>query len=172
MHMAEENKHEDIAEKPPRDWKKILALLFVVVNIVGIGGAAFIVYTNTIGYVADPLSEKVQAEKYVERIKYFEDKPIVYTMDPFVINLNGQPARTIQLELSLEMLSEVGYEEVITKTSEARDQIVKILNDKSYPELESIQGKLILKDQITVALNQYLRSGVVKGVYFTNFIVQ
>jgi flagellar FliL protein len=170
--MAEEKKQDDAAEKPPRDWKKLLALLFVVVNIVGVGGGAFIVYSSTIGHVADPLSDKIEAEKYVERVKYFEDKPIVYTMDPFVINLNGKPSRTIQLELSLEMLSEVGYEEVITKTTEARDQIVKILNDKTYPELESIQGKLILKDQITVALNQYLRSGVVKGVYFTNFIVQ
>lgn len=170
--MAEEKKEETANEKPPRDFKKILALLFVVVNIAAVGGAGFVVYKSTIGYVADPLSEKIEKEKFVERVKYFNEKPIVYTMDPFVINLSGEPSKTIQLELSLEMLSEVGYEEVITKTTEARDQIVKILNEKNYTELESIQGKLILKDQITVALNQYLRTGVVKGVYFTNFIVQ
>ncbi|MCB0348457.1 MAG: flagellar basal body-associated FliL family protein [Bdellovibrionales bacterium] len=171
--MAEENVNSDeIAEKPPRDWKKLLVLLFVVVNVGGVGAGAFVVYKNSIGYVADPLQERIEKEKYVERIRYFEDKPIVYTMDPFVINLTGKPSKTIQLELSLEMLSEVGYEEVISKTTETRDKIVRILNEKSYKDLESIQGKLILKDQITVALNQYLNSGVVKGIYFTNFIVQ
>ncbi len=171
--MAEEQvKTDDLTEKPPRNWKKLLVLLFVVVNVGGAGAAGFVIYKNSIGYVADPLAEKIEKEKYVERIRYFEDKPIVYTMDPFVINLTGKPSKTIQLELSLEMLSEIGYEEVISKTTETRDKIVRILNEKSYQELESIQGKLILKDQITVALNQYLRSGVIKGIYFTNFIVQ
>lgn len=170
--MAEKDTDLEESAKPPRDLKKILMLLFVVINVLGVGGAAFVVYKSTIGYVADPIGEKIAREKYIERVKYFEEKPIVYTMDPFVVNLNGQPAKTIQLELSLEMLNEVGYEEVITKTTEARDKIVQILNGKAYPELETIQGKLILKNQITVALNQYLRAGVVKGVYFTNFIVQ
>ncbi len=171
--MAEDkSKPAEASAKPPKDWKKLLGLVFVVINISGVGGAAFVVFKNTIGYVRDPIADAVEKEKYVERVKYFEDRPIVYTLDPFVINLNGVPSKTIQLELSLEMLSEVGYEEVITKTTETRDKIVRILNEKSYPELESIQGKLLLKDQITVALNQYLKSGVVKGVYFTNFIVQ
>jgi flagellar protein FliL len=163
---------EELPDKPPKNWGKILALLFVILNLVGGGGAAFVIYKSTIGYVADPIGEQITREKYVERINYFDEKPIIYTMDPFVINLNGQPAKTIQLELSLEMLSEVGYEEVITRTTETRDKIVKILNEKSYPDLETIQGKLILKDQIIVAINQYLSSGVVKGVYFTNFVVQ
>jgi flagellar FliL protein len=54
----------------------------------------------------------------------------------------------------------------------ARDQIVKILNSKKYIDIETIQGKLFLKDQIQTAMNKMLQKGSVKDVYFSEFVVQ
>ncbi|MNU01437.1 flagellar basal body-associated protein FliL [compost metagenome] len=56
--------------------------------------------------------------------------------------------------------------------AKARDQIVRILNDKNFSDLESIQGKLFLKDKIASEVNQLLRKGVVKDVFFSDFVVQ
>lgn len=174
--MAEENEKEEekkeAAPKPKKDIKKILGLVFVLINIIGGGGAVYLTYASTIGYQADPITDEIEKIKYAKEIRFLEGKPIVYSMDPFVVNLVGKNRKSIQIEMSLEMVSEEGYEEVITKTTEARDKIVKILNEKKFVELESIQGKLLLKDQIIASLNRYLTKGVVKGVYFTNLVVQ
>lgn len=172
--MASEAKTEGQPEvvKKPIDMGKLLGFLFIAVNLVIVGGGTFVVYQNTLGYHPHEITEEIERLQLAEEQKYFAENPIVFTMDPFVVNLSGNPQKTIQLEISLEMLSEQGYEEVITKSTEARDMIVKILNGKSQTDLETIQGKLFLKDQITVAINKYLSAGVVKDIYFTNIIVQ
>tara|TARA_B100001248_G_scaffold241870_2_gene208938 strand:+ start:7079 stop:7639 length:561 start_codon:yes stop_codon:yes gene_type:complete len=170
----EENQEQEKAETPKKkkDWKKILTMAFVAINVLGGGAAVFTVYSNTIGYVADPIGEEIKRLKFAEKMKFFEEKPIIYSMDPFVINLAGKARKSMQIEMSLEMVDENGYEEVITKTTEARDRIAKILNEKSFTDLESIQGKLLLKDEIIGTLNRFLDQGVVKGIYFTNLVVQ
>ena len=74
--------------------------------------------------------------------------------------------------IQLEMLSEEGYEEAVNLSPVARDQIVKILNSKKYEDIETIQGKLFLKDQIATSMNGILHKGSVKDVYFNEFVVQ
>ncbi len=54
----------------------------------------------------------------------------------------------------------------------ARDKIVRVLNDKNFNDLESIQGKLFLKDTIAMEVNSILKEGVVKDVFFSDFVVQ
>jgi flagellar FliL protein len=99
-------------------------------------------------------------------------------MDKFTVNLAGDPLRdpkrTIQLEVNLEMLNKEGFEEVINndKRARARDRVIQLLGSKSFAELDNIQGKLFLKDQIASELNKILDKGVVKDVYFTSFVVQ
>ncbi len=53
-----------------------------------------------------------------------------------------------------------------------RDRIVAILNEKSFSNLEGIQGKLFLKEKIATEINTILEHGVVKDVYFSEFVVQ
>jgi flagellar FliL protein len=95
-------------------------------------------------------------------------------MEKFTVNLNGEPKRTIRLEVNLNMLGKQDFEEVMDFDNRARvrDRIVQLLNDKSFSELESIQGKLFLKDKIAMEVNTILNKGVVKDVFFTDFVVQ
>lgn len=100
--------------------------------------------------------------------------PFLEKLDKFTVNLAGEPRRTIRLEVNLEMLNEESFEEVmdISRVPKIRDRIVAILNEKSFSDLESIQGKLFLKDRITNEVNSILDKGVVKDVYFSDFVVQ
>lgn len=95
-------------------------------------------------------------------------------MDKFTVNLGGEPKRTIRLEVNLQMLGKDGFEEIMEpgNRAKARDRIVKLLNDNSFANLESIQGKLFLKDKIAFEVNSILTSGVVKDVFFSDFVVQ
>ena len=95
-------------------------------------------------------------------------------MDKFTVNLEGELRRTIRLEVNLQMLGKEGFEEVMEpeNRAKARDRILKILNEKGFAELDTIQGKLFLKDRIAEEVNQILKKGIVKEVYFSDFVVQ
>ena len=96
----------------------------------------------------------------------------MYTMPVFTVNLTGNPSRLIRIEMTFEMLDKDGFEEIVRNSPRARDEIVRYLNSKSFDDLETIQGKLALKDGIAVALNQSMKTGVVKDIYFNEFLVQ
>lgn len=168
--MADEEKEEQAEEK--KDRSGLFKLLFLVLNLAVVGGGAALTYFNTIGYQEPYISETTEEAKLEEMRAYMEQNPIIYTMEPFTVNLRGRPKRSIRMEMSVEMLSEQGFEELIRVGGKARDEIVHILNGKKFEELESIQGKLFLKDQIARRINSYLKSGVVKDIYFSDFVVQ
>lgn len=153
----------------------ILKIAFAVVNLGITGAGAYLVYSSTIGWTSPSITEqdlRTEEEKLAEAGRSLE--PYIYTMDKFTVNLGGEPQRTIRIEVSLEMLGQDGFEEVINteNRAKARDRIVSVLNDKNFTELETIQGKLFLKDRIAMEVNGLLQQGVVKDVYFSEFIVQ
>lgn len=169
--MAEEEKTE---EKPGRSISMglIIALVGCLVNLGGLGYGAFLVYSSTIGYSYKKLTEDEAQRELAAAREAQEFQPIIFTMEPITANLSGQPKRMVRLQINLEMLSEKGFEDVATLASGAKDEVLKLLNKKHMSDLETIQGKLFLKDQIALTINGYLQKGVVKNVYFTDFVIQ
>ena len=166
------------AEAKPAAAKKnlgpILQIAFAVLNLSVMGVGAYLVYASTIGWQSPSISDE-QAEREIASVASETDAgPLVYTMDKFTVNLGGEPKRTIRLEVNLQMLGKEGFEEVMEpeNRAKARDRIVRLLNEKSFSELETIQGKLFLKDKIAGEVNEILKKGVVKDVFFSDFIVQ
>lgn len=152
--------------------KQIVTIAFIVIDLIVMLGSTYFIYTQTKGRVYHSVTEKEEFKKLEEERVFKEDEPILFTMDPFIINLNGFPKRVIRMTVNLEMLDEDGFEEVITLGSKARDVIVQLINSKNYQDIASIQGKLLLKDEIALNLNQSLKSGVIRDVYFSDFVVQ
>jgi len=158
---------------PPKDSKKLLGFLFAGVNFLIIGFGAYLVFISTLGVE----SKKTSNEDAERELASFEEKlassePVLYKMTPFNTNLDGLPRRLVRLDLSLEMMDEEGFEEVIGITPQARDSIMRILNAKTFGDVETVQGKLQLKNQIISDLNAALKKGVVKNVYFNELVVQ
>lgn len=176
---AEDKKAEGGAEKKKLPMGMILQVVFAIANLGVTGLGAFWVYKSTLGWhspsiTETQLSEQRQVELEDSETEGAEAGPLIYTMDKFTVNLAGEPKRSIRIEVNLEMLGKDGFEEVINpdNRAKARDRIVRVLNDKTFAELESIQGKLFLKDRIATELNGILDKGVVKDVYFSDFVVQ
>ncbi len=160
--------------KKPADKGLILQISFAVLNLGVMGVGTYLVYASTIGWQSPKITEE-QASREMASVNEAEDNtPMIYTMDSFTVNLGGEPKRTIRLEVNLQMLGKDGFEEVMEPENRAktRDRIVRLLNEKSYSELDSIQGKLFLKDKIAGEVNQILKRGVVKDVFFSDFVVQ
>jgi flagellar FliL protein len=154
----------------------ILQIGFAVVNLSVLGGGAALVYMSTLGLHAPKITEETIRRELASLKPQTEEAstPFIYTMEKFVVNLGGDLKRTIRLEVNLEMLSKDGFEEIMNSDSraQARDRIVRMLNDQSFSNLEPIQGKLFLKDHIAKEVNQILKKGIVKDVYFSDFVVQ
>jgi flagellar FliL protein len=169
--MAEEAKTESSA-KPPMNLGKVLGLVFAVLNIGAMGAGAFYIYTQTLGLETPSTSDSQALRELAEFRKTLQREPAVYTMDPLSTNLDGVPRRLVRVQISLEMLDEEGFEEVLNLGAGARDAIMRILNAKVYNDLESVQGKLQLKNQIIAQLNSAMKRGVVRQVYFNDFVIQ
>ena len=152
--------------------KKILISLLVATNLGVLGLGSYWVFISTIGYEYPRVTEQNLREPASLKEK-FGDTPMIYTMDQFNVNLSGAPRRSIRLQVNLDMISPVAFQEVMDfeYRARARDRIVKILNDSTVDELETIQGKLFLKDKIVAEVNQILNKGLVKDVYFTDFVM-
>jgi flagellar FliL protein len=162
------------AQAPKRDLGKLMLPLFAVLNLAVVGGGAFLAFKGTLGYHSPTLREPAALEEMKRERK---DAPVVgegvkYTMPSFTVNLAGQPRRLIRVEMTFEMLDKEGFEEIVRNSPRARDEIMKILNRKTFDDVETIQGKLFLKDQIAVTLNQAMKSAVIKDIYFNEFLVQ
>lgn len=160
------------AKAPRTDIKKILTFAFMGLNLIVLGAGTYLVYMSTLGVEFKKLSNE-QAERDLASFEEsLRGNPVIYAMPPFNTNLNGVPHRMVRMEMSLEMIDEEGYEEIIGIFPKARDSIMHILNGKEFSDIESVQGKLQLKNQIITKINEELAKGVVKNIYFSDFVVQ
>ncbi len=152
--------------------KALFPKILLLLNLVGMGLGGYLAYMGTVGMTPEKYRE-MQARELLYNEEIFKDKPVVYSLEPFTVNLADQDdQRIVQVKVTLEMLDENGFEEVVSMGAQARDTIVTILNGKRFPDLQTIQGKLFLKDEITVALNKQLNQSFIKDVYFSRFVLQ
>ena len=173
FNMADEkDEKQGKAGKGGKNLGGLLLLVFVLLNLGVLGGGAYFVYKNTLGYKKKVTSEEIAQRELASFEERLSEGPVLFTMDPFNTNLNGVPRRLIRVQMSLEMLDAQGFEEVVGLGAQARDRVVQILNHKQFDDIESVQGKLHLKNQIIAQLNSFLDKGVVQNVYFSDFVIQ
>lgn len=160
------------ATKPKRDLRKLFTYAYVFLNLGAMGAGATMVYFGTIGYKPPTISSEELDRELNDFRAQLQVKPMMFAMEPLSTNLDGTPRRLIKVDMSLEMLDAEGFEEIIGLGAQARDRVMRILNGKTYTDLESVQGKLHLKNEIMAQLNGILERGVVRNIYFNEFVVQ
>jgi len=182
--MAEEAEEGD--EEAGGEEKKGLPikLILIVVGVLALAGGGYFAYTNFFQEeVVEETSEEGKEGEEGEEGKEGEgdekaDEPppdvgVMFTMNPFVVNLAGSSGKrflkvTVTLELS-EPEVNAEFEENLQKIT---DSILVLLSSKTFDDVYSVEGKFKLKDEITTRTNRFLVVGHVKDAYFTEFIVQ
>ncbi len=109
-----------------------------------------------------------------------KSKSGILALNAFTVNLNDPFGRRyvevlINLEISnKEYVSKLSGNELIMPR--IRDEIFMIMSAKSYNELKSTSGKVTLKEEIMMRLNELMKEEfdkeLVSRVYFTKFIIQ
>ena len=183
--MAEEEAEEG-GEAAGEEEKKGLPikLILIVVGVLALAGGGYFAYTNF--FQEEAVEESAEGGKEGEEGEEGADGAdgekeeelppdvgVMFTMDPFVVNLAGSKGkRFLKVTTTLELSSPEVNPEFEENLQKITDSILVLLSSKSFEDVYSVQGKFKLKDEITTRVNRFLVVGHVKDAYFTEFIVQ
>lgn len=94
-------------------------------------------------------------------------------IDEFVVNIiSGDVAHYVKASITVELTNVEVQTEVAQRMPQMRDAILLLISNKTYEELQDLQGKKQLKAELTGKINSFLQTGKVTSIYFTNFVVQ
>jgi len=96
----------------------------------------------------------------------------IYPLEPFIVNIyDGQELRYLKVKVELDMAG--AYKgELDARLAPIRDAVLVLLSAKTLQDIQDVQGKNQLKDEILVAINKIIPPGKIARVYFTDFVVQ
>jgi flagellar FliL protein len=97
----------------------------------------------------------------------------IYPLEPFIVNIyDGQELRYLKVKVELEMVTPAVKTEIDGRLASIRDAILILLSAKTLQDIQDVQGKNSLKDEILGAINKNIPPGKIAKVYFTDFVVQ
>jgi flagellar FliL protein len=184
--MAEEETNETQEEPTEKKSSNMLMIIIIVVLVLVILVGAIVAILLISGDDKEAAATQPQAKEKtikkksrrtttsdMEDSRQLSDIGILYPLDPFTVNLKSDAGRrylkcTISLELEGENLSL----ELDAKSAVLRDRIIRILTSKTLEEISSKKGKQKVSNQIMDTLNAMISDGEIKGIYFTEFVIQ
>ena len=105
--------------------------------------------------------------------RQLSDIGILYPLDTFTVNLKSNAGRRyLKVTMSLELEGEELSLELDAKSPVLRDKVIRILTSKNLEEISSKNGKQKVSQQIMDTLNAMIRDGQIRGIYFTEFVIQ
>ncbi len=91
----------------------------------------------------------------------------------FTVTLaDSKGAHFAKVDLAIEVEDDFVKDEINRLKPKIRDFIIVALSSKTYEQIESVEGRDFLREEIRNKINGYLTKGQIKNVFFTQFIVQ
>jgi len=100
---------------------------------------------------------------------------IICPLNTFVVNLldkKGLGKRYLKVTIQLEVEKEENKLLIENHTPQLRDTILLLLSSQTLDEINTMEGKLELKQALLSRMKQILGDGIVNRIYFTEFVVQ
>jgi flagellar FliL protein len=169
--MADE-KLENVEEQGSGKKKLIIIIAAALVLLLGIGAAVFFLVLKK-----PPPKEEQEEEQQVEMIAPAAEEqadigPMI-KIDEFIVNIiSEEENHYIKTSMVLELSGEEVTEEVNKRMPQIRDAILLLIGNKTIEELQDLQGKKQLKAELKAKINSFIKTGRVKAIYFTDFVVQ
>ncbi len=185
--MAEkEEQTEESAPKEKKSSNMLMIIIIVVLILIIIIGAVVAVLlmgsdeeavTNNAPQAQEKRidSQKTQRSASSNSMsnRKLSDIGVLYPLDTFTVNLKSDAGRRyLKATMSLELDSPELSHELDSKAPVLRDRIIRILSSKTLEEISSKKGKQKVSEQIMDTLNSMITDGQIKGIYFTEFVIQ
>jgi len=174
--MAKDNKDIEGEEEGGGSKKKLIIIIAaVVVLLLGGGAAAFFLMGGEEEAAEGEATEEVVEE---EAATVEEGEPLYVDMKPqFVVNLPpGGPAKMLQVGVTV-YTRHAEVSDWLTKNDPMlRHHMIELLEEQEASVLLTVEGKKALQAAIQEFLGKKLEEmkqpGAIKGVFFTEFVLQ
>ena len=183
--MAEEESTEE--EQQPKEKKSNMLMIIIIVVLILIILIGAVVGILLMGddeeaetSVAPQAKEKTVSKSRsssssttYDDSRQLSDIGILYPLDTFTVNLKSDAGRRyLKVTMSLELEGEELSLELDAKSPVLRDRIIRILTSKTLEEISSKKGKQKVSTQVMDTLNAMISDGTIRGIYFTEFVIQ
>ena len=181
--MAEEESTEEEQPKEKKSNMLMIIIIVVLIVIILIGATVGILLMG--GDEEEVSSAPQTQERTVSKSKrsssssayddsrQLSDIGILYPLDTFTVNLKSDAGRRyLKVTMSLELEGEELSLELDAKSPVIRDRVIRILTSKTLEEISSKKGKQKVSTQVMDTLNAMISDGTIRGIYFTEFVIQ
>lgn len=175
-------------EPTPKKSRKTLFIALAGVAVVGVGvGGAWAAGLLPGGSHAEAEAAEVEhgaaedgsphvpaegAAAVAEGIEGAAGTSVITNLGSFTVNLRGSGGgRVLRLEVQVD--TDAAVAELITqRTPQLRDSVILAVSDYTWSELEGVDGKTRLRDELLLRLNGVVAPRAIERLYFTQFVVQ
>lgn len=180
MADEEEIKDEDIKPVASQDPEAVsrspLILILLAVNLVFLGGLAFMQYKffekmSKEEKVKDIVASEMESSAVKVSKALKKDDGVLVPLETFTANLaQGDGARRfVRLDAVLKFDKKHSEKEFEARKPQIRDTIISILNAKRPIDLLEKEGKEFLKEEIKASINNFMIDGNVIDIYYVGF---
>ncbi len=181
----EETKEEESAPKEKKSSNLLMIIIIVILILIIVIGAVVAILLmsedeeDTTQNTPPQTKEKQISNKprgssaVLDDTRPLSEIGVLYPLDTFTVNLKSDSGRRyLKVTMSLELEGEELSLELDAKSPVLRDRIIRILSSKTLEEISSKKGKQKVSQQIMDTLNSMITDGQIKGIYFTEFVIQ
>ncbi len=94
-------------------------------------------------------------------------------MDPFVLNLSDRDQnRYLKVSIKLQLDRPEIETDFEDKLPAIRDALLVLLTSKEARGLRTVEGKMLVREEIGGRINSIMKRGKVRQIFFTDFIIQ
>lgn len=157
-------------EKESKGKKKLPVMLIIIVALVLVIAAG-----GVVGWMMLSGGEEPAEQPAAEQEKKVPETALgqIFDLETFVVNLNDPGGkRYLKTKIDLEYTSMELAEELKQRLPQLRDVILLLLSNKSLDEIQGVEGKIALRGELILRINQILKNGKIRNLYFTQFVIQ
>ncbi len=172
--MEKEANEKTTEASTPTPAKATFPIKWIVVGLLAlilVGGGTFFAlrYLSASNSSSSQENTAAKAEKSEKEAKV----GVMYSMEPFIVNLLDKGGkRYLKVKMELEVPGEKVAEELTRRKAQLRDTVLLLLTSKKFEDVNRLDGKFQLRNELIFRINQVLRTGKVQALYFTEFVVQ
>jgi flagellar protein FliL len=158
----------DTKEKSPPG-RPVVKLVIALILVLLAGGGGF-VWTVLQTGPADGEAGKGSVIKQTP-----DTAPVTYTLNTYIVNLmgsSGMSNRYLKVGVLLGLKDPLQAPYLDEYKPLLNDAALMLLSSKTYSELATVEGKIVLKQELISRMNQILGRPAVQTIYFSEFVVQ
>jgi flagellar FliL protein len=165
-----ENKIAGEQDTKKRTTRKVIILISILVIFIGLALGGYLVWSK---YIVPAIGIGGEISKVEKRVEPKNEIGTMFPLQPFIVNLaDSSGKRFLKITMELELSDEALGEEMKVRLPQIKDSILLLLSSKDFDDIYTVGGKIKLREEIIIRVNTFLKHGIVKNVYFTEFVIQ